>query len=159
MSFVMNDRIDKTRKAAVLLWLVAILLGGCSAFLPKETGLKDGKLRPCPPAPKCVSSYYKEGIHHIEPLNYTGSKEEAYGRVIDVLRDMGNAKIIVREPDYIHAEFEVSDSLGWSDDVEFLFDEETKTIHYSSSASAGIGFWDWNKNRRRAREIRRRFNK
>ncbi|MBZ0165989.1 MAG: DUF1499 domain-containing protein [Candidatus Omnitrophica bacterium] len=134
-----------------------LLTAGCAAFNPKETGLLNGKLRPCPPAPKCVSSYYPSGIHHIAPLTYTTSKKEAYARLIAVIEGIEKSKIVTRTEDYIHAEFLVT-SLEWVDVVEFLFEKDEKIIHFSSSASASVGYWDWGENKRRAKSVRALFN-
>lgn len=136
---------------------IALLMSaGCASFKPRELGIQNGKLRPCPPAPKCVSSYYTKGIHHIAPLTYTGNKEEAYSRLIKILQSFDRSAIITHEPDYIHAQFTVT-PLNWIDDAEFLFHKTDKTIHYASSPAAKIGFWDWGENRRRAEKIRKLF--
>lgn len=136
-----------------------ISLAGCSpsAFKPKQTGLVNGKLRDCPPAPKCVSSYYNKGIHHIDPLTYTGSKQDAYNALIEVINQIERSKVVAASTDYIHAQFTVT-IFDWVDDTEFLFDKDKKLIHFSSSASAPIGWWDWGENRRRATLIKLLFN-
>lgn len=140
-------------------WLIMLVLltTGCAALKPKPIGVVDGKLHPCPPAPKCVSSYYTSGMHHIDPLTYTSTKEEAYQKLVGIIKSMENHHIITRTDDYIHVQFAVT-SIKWIDDVEFLFDKSAKIIHYSSSASASIGYWDWGENKRRARKIHYLFN-
>lgn len=129
---------------------------GCASFAPKEVGLVDGRLRPCPPAPKCVSSYYNHGIHHIDPLRYTGTYDEAYRRLIAIIGQIDRSKIVTRDANYIHAQFSVT-ALNWIDNTEFLFDDGAKTIHFSSTPAAPIGFWDWGENRRRAVLIKTLF--
>ncbi len=125
---------------------------------PKEVGLLNGKLRPCPPAPKCVSSYYAKGIHHIEPLKYSGPKENAYNKILSIINSIEKSKIVKQEENYIYAQFELS-RFKWIDNMEFLFDDENKIIHYSSTPSAKIGFWDWGANKRRANIIQQQFEK
>lgn len=137
--------------------LVSACLCGCSSLRPRETGLQDGKLRPCPPAPKCVSSYYRSGIHHIEPLTYNTSRDKAYATLVEVLNGMERSSIITRREDYLHVQFELR-PIKWIDNAEFLFEEDEKVIHYCSSPAAPVGFWDWGENKRRARKIRRLFN-
>ncbi len=51
----------------------------------------------------------------------------------------------------MHYEF-TSFLLRFVDDVEFLFDDETKTIHFRSASRTGYG--DLGANRRRMEEIR-----
>ena len=133
-------------------------LSGCSNFEPKETGLVDGRLRPCPNAPKCVSSYENEGIHAIAPLIYDSTQEQAYAKLIDIINSIDNSKIVVQQDNYIHAEFKVT-IFNWIDDVEFIFEEDGRTINFSSSASAKFGYWDWGENRRRMKFILEEFIK
>ncbi len=142
-------------KVFLMLPFVSCIVG-CSSLKPKETGLKDGQLRPCPPAPKCVSTYYKKGVHAITPLKYTGTKDEAYEKIIRIINSIKKSKIVVSDPDYIHAQVEVT-VFKWIDDVEFLFSRDEKVIDFSSSASAPVGFWDWGENRRRAENIKKMF--
>lgn len=144
-------------KCLYCLLVLLIPMTGCSSFEPKPTGLIDGELQPCPPAPKCVSSYYTKGIHHIEPIRYTGTKEEAYNKIISIINGIEKSRIITSDPNYIHAEFEIT-IFKWTDNTEFLFDDTEKIIHYSSSPSAKIGFWDWGENKRRALYIKNHFN-
>lgn len=140
----------------IILVIICSMSWGCSSFKPKELGIKDGKLYPCPPAPKCVSSYYKSGIHHVSPIAYSGSKEEAYQKIISIINNIEKSSIVKTEANYILASFEVT-KIKWIDYTEFLFDEEKNIIHYSSSASAKIGFWDWGENKRRALKIKKLF--
>lgn len=55
---------------------------------------------------------------------------------------------------YLHYEF-TSLLLRFVDDVEFLFDEEAKTIHFRSASRVGYG--DLGVNRRRMEDIRSRL--
>lgn len=143
----------------ILLTSISIIFSGCSyqGFKPKETGILNDRLRDCPPAPKCVSSYYTDGIHHIEPLRYTGSKQDAFDAVIETINVLKRSQVVAATPNYIHAQFKVT-VFDWIDDTEFLFDKDKKIIHYSSSASAPFGWWDWGKNRKRALLIKTLFN-
>ena len=52
---------------------------------------------------------------------------------------------------YLHYEF-TSLLLRFVDDVEFLFDDETKTVHFRSASRTGYG--DFGVNRKRMEEIR-----
>ena len=125
--------------------ILALLLTGCAVFRPKQTGLLDGKLRPCPPAPKCVSSYYEKGIHHIEPLRASLDQIES------VLLNLDEANIVKGETNYLYAEF-TSRIFGFVDDVEFLYDPTTGLTHVRSASRVGYG--DMGVNRKRIEAIR-----
>ena len=47
------------------LLVAALLLCGCSS--PDLGPAADGRLRPCPATPNCVSSYADDDIHRVEP--------------------------------------------------------------------------------------------
>jgi uncharacterized protein (DUF1499 family) len=55
---------------------------------------------------------------------------------------------------YLHYEF-TSLLLRFVDDVEFLFDDETRTIHFRSASRTGYG--DFGVNRSRMEDIRSRL--
>ena len=63
-------------------------------------------------------------------------------------------KLIEEDETYLHYEF-TSLLLRFVDDVEFLFDEETKTIQFRSASRTGYG--DLGVNRRRMEDIRSRL--
>jgi uncharacterized protein (DUF1499 family) len=64
------------------------------------------------------------------------------------------AKLVQEDDAYLHYEF-TSLLLRFVDDVEFLFDDETKTIHFRSASRTGYG--DFGVNRRRMEDIRSRI--
>jgi uncharacterized protein (DUF1499 family) len=63
-------------------------------------------------------------------------------------------KLVEEDETYLHYEF-TSLLLRFVDDVEFLFDDETKTIHFRSASRSGYG--DLGVNRRRMEDIRSRI--
>ena len=56
---------------------------------------------------------------------------------------------------YLHVEF-TSRIFRFVDDVEFVFEDETKTIHFRSASRTGYS--DFGVNRNRMEEIRRLLN-
>ncbi len=60
-------------------------------------------------------------------------------------------KLVEEDESYLHFEF-TSLIMRFVDDVEFLFDDESKTIHFRSASRTGYG--DLGVNRRRMEEIR-----
>ena len=65
---------------------------------------------------------------------------------------MPRTKLVEEEDAYLHYEF-TSLLLRFVDDVEFVLDDETKTIHFRSASRTGYG--DFGVNRQRMEEIRR----
>ncbi len=132
-----------------------IIVTGCRpADSVTEGGLKDGTLRPCPDKPNCVCTQDPAESHRVEPIRYTGTQEEARQKLLMIVRHMAQSTLVTSEPDYINVEFR-SAFFEFVDDVEFLFDDREKLIHFRSAARTG--YYDFNVNRKRMEEIRRRF--
>ncbi|NJN83040.1 MAG: DUF1499 domain-containing protein [Caldilineaceae bacterium] len=116
----------------------------------------ESRLAPCPATPNCVSSQSTpdDEEHWIAPLTFAGSLEDARSRILAVVAEMPRHKIVVAEDDYLHIEFR-SRIFRFVDDVEFLFDGESKLIQLRSAARLGKS--DLGVNRKRMEEIRRAF--
>ena len=67
------------------------------------------------------------------------------------MADLPRAKLVEEDEDYLHYEF-TSLLLRFVDDVEFVFDDATRTIHFRSASRTGYS--DLGVNRRRMEEIR-----
>ena len=144
-------------KAVVLVFCLAVLVG-CTGKPPRDIGVKDGKLSPCPSSPNCVSSQSPAGDeeHYIQPLTYSGSPESARAALISVIESMKRTKIITVTDDYIYAEF-TSRLFRFVDDVEFYIDDSAKTIHVRSASRLGKS--DLGVNRKRIETIRELFDR
>lgn len=68
-----------------------------------------------------------------------------------IVANLPRAKLVEEDETYLHYEF-TSLLLRFVDDVEFVFDDETKTIHFRSASRTGYS--DLGVNRRRMEEIR-----
>jgi uncharacterized protein (DUF1499 family) len=90
----------------------------------------------------------------MEPIPYTGSLEEARERLLRVLRAYPRTTIVHEGPLALKAECR-SSFFQYVDDVDFVFDEVAKTIHFRSASR--VGRWDLGVNRRRMNRLRRRF--
>lgn len=124
------------------------LLGGCRGAAP---GLEQGRLAPCPGTPNCVSTRSADAVHSIEPYPYRGGREASRARLLEVIAGLPRTRIITAGDLYIHAEFR-SRVLRFVDDVQFLFDDNTRTIHFRSASRLGNS--DLGVNRRRMEMIR-----
>ena len=120
----------------------------------KPIGIVNGKLHPCPKSPNCVSTQAVEENQKIEPINYSGDLEDAKAKIIGIINSLKRSKIITNEENYIHIEFRTA-TFRFVDDVEFLFDDKEKIIHFRSRAR--MGYSDMGVNRKRMEEITKLF--
>ena len=109
------------------------------------------QLAPCPSSPNCVSTQAQDKDHAIAPFRYHKSRAEAKEALKEVIRSLLRTKLVEEDESYLHYEF-TSLLLRFVDDVEFLFDDETKTIHFRSASRTGYG--DMGVNRKRMEQVR-----
>jgi uncharacterized protein (DUF1499 family) len=79
-------------------------------------------------------------------------RAEAKQALKEIVRSLPRTNLVEENETYLHYEF-TSLLLRFVDDVEFLFDDETKTIHFRSASRTGYS--DLGVNRRRMEEIRK----
>ena len=108
-------------------------------------------LAPCPSSPNCVSTQAQDEGHAIAPFPYRKSRSEVKEALKEVIRSLPRAKLVEEDESYLHYEF-TSLLLRFVDDVEFLFDDESKTIHFRSASRTGYG--DLGVNRTRMEQVR-----
>jgi len=120
----------------------------------KPIGIVNGKLHPCPKSPNCVSTQAIDEKQKMEPINYSGSLEDAKTKIISIINSLKRSKIITNEDNYIHIEFRTA-TFRFVDDVEFLFDDKEKVIHFRSRAR--MGYSDMGVNRKRMEKITNLF--
>ncbi len=109
------------------------------------------RMAPCPSSPNCVSTQAQDDGHAIAPFRYRKSRAEAKEALKDILRTMPRTRLVEEDESYLHYEF-TSLLLRFVDDVEFLLDDENKTLHFRSASRTGYG--DLGVNRKRMEEIR-----
>ena len=108
-------------------------------------------LASCPSSPNCVSTQAQDSGHTIAPFLYRKPRAEAKEVLKHTIRSLPRTKLVEEDESYLHYEF-TSLLLRFVDDVEFVFDDESKTIHFRSASRVGYG--DFGANRRRMEEIR-----
>ncbi|HNP31272.1 MAG TPA: DUF1499 domain-containing protein [Nitrospirales bacterium] len=117
-----------------------------------ELTVKDHRLAPCPDSPNCVSTLSDSEKHAIAPYRYQRTLDEAKGAVKLAFSELSRTELVQEEETYLH--YEVRSFLfRFVDDVELLFDDATKTIHFRSASR--VGYSDFGVNRKRMEEIRR----
>jgi uncharacterized protein (DUF1499 family) len=132
--------------------LSSLILVQRSGTRPAGPGIVDGKLRPCPASPNCVSSLSPDKAHYVDPLRYQDTRAEAKERLREVIASFPRARLVTIGDNYIHCEF-TSALFRFVDDVEFHFDDAAKTIHLRSASR--MGYSDLGVNRRRIEKIRK----
>jgi uncharacterized protein (DUF1499 family) len=90
----------------------------------------------------------------MDPIPYTGSLDQARARMLQVLRAYPRTRIVQEDPDYLKAECR-SKVFRFVDDVELLFDDGAKQIHFRSASR--LGRRDFGVNRERMERIREAF--
>ncbi len=108
-------------------------------------------LAPCPSSPNCVSTHAQDAGHAIAPYRYRKSKAEAKEALKETVRSLPRTKLVEEDEAYLHYEF-TSLIMRFVDDVEFVFDDETKTVHFRSASRTGYG--DFGVNRKRMERLR-----
>ncbi|HEY7533851.1 MAG TPA: DUF1499 domain-containing protein [Nitrospiraceae bacterium] len=109
------------------------------------------RLPPCPSSPNCVSTKAQDESHAIAPYRYRKSKAEAKEALKEVVRSLPRTKLVEEDEAYLHYEF-TSFLFRFVDDVEFVFDDETKTLHFRSASRTGHS--DFGVNRKRMERLR-----
>ncbi len=108
-------------------------------------------LSPCPSSPNCVSTQATDESHAIAPFQYKKPRAEAKEALKAACTTLPRTKLVEEDESYLHYEF-TSLLLRFVDDVEFLFDETTKTVHFRSASRTGHS--DLGVNRKRMEQVR-----
>ncbi len=139
--------------AFLLIVLSFVVLGSCAApDLGRGAG---GELKACPSSPNCVCSEGEAGKDSfISGLEIPAGVDaegafEALAGLVD-----GEADIVTREPDYLHAVYKTR-LMRFRDDFEARLDGEARVIHVRSASR--LGYSDMGANRRRVEGLRSSF--
>jgi uncharacterized protein (DUF1499 family) len=128
--------------------LLATIAHGATAG---EFRVKDYRLASCPDSPNCVCTLNNSEEHAIAPYRYRKTLDEAKAVLKQVFSERSRTKLVQEEAAYLH--YEVKSLLfRFIDDVEILFDDASKTIHFRSASR--VGYSDFGVNRRRMEEVR-----
>lgn len=131
--------------------LAALRLADVAAPPPAQLGVLDGALRPCALATNCVRSA-PGGPPELAPIAYAGTRATTEAAVLAALAALGRTRVVERRGDYIRAESR-SRVFRFVDDVEFLFDDASRAVHFRSASRVGRS--DFGVNRRRVATLRR----
>ena len=140
--------------AIIPVLIVRLAVLSARAQRPKNLGLVQGQFVPCPAKPNCVSTHSTSPQHASSPIRFSGSAIEAFARLQTIVKQQPRAQIITAANGYLHVEF-TSRIFHFVDDVQFLFDENQRVIHFRSSSRSGYS--DLGVNRRRMESLRTTF--
>ncbi len=119
-----------------------------------NAGLVDGRLKPCPDTPNCVSS--ESGTadsHRVDPLFFGGPPEQAWNKLKKTLAAMDGV-IVAEQAAYLHVAF-TSRIFRFVDDMEFRLVSPEHLIHLRSASR--VGHSDLGVNRKRVDRLREKF--
>jgi uncharacterized protein (DUF1499 family) len=119
-------------------------------------GVRDGRLAPCPAAPRCVSTLARDAAHRVAPIGYHCTRPEVHAMLIDALHGWPRTRIVTVDEDYIHA-VQRSRWLGFADDLECHLPTDERLVHVRSAAR--VGWYDLGVNRARVERLRRDVNR
>ena len=118
-------------------------------------GLVNGQLGACSKTPNCVSTNQEDLNRYMLPIKYDGlTLEEAKAILREVLTTLPKLSVVKDEGAYLHAEAQTM-IFEYTQDVEFLFDEATRELHFKSASR--VGYTDFGSNKRRMQAVVARF--
>ncbi|WP_300673191.1 DUF1499 domain-containing protein [Desulfoluna sp.] len=147
-----------TLKPFLLVLLALCVFLGCSSGLskrPRNLGVTDGALAPCPQSPNCVSTRAEDEKHRVAPLSFSGSPADTMDRIVSLLMETPRVTLVTRTDHYLHAEVR-SALFRFVDDVEVLIDEVEGTLHFRSASRSGYS--DFGVNRKRIERLKKRLS-
>lgn len=135
----------------LLIFCFCLLLGACSQFTERSTGLENNRLTACPAWPRCVSSLADDPEKQVEPYQLKAPFTARWQNVRALVGARARTRIITHTAHYLHAE--ITSPWGWyTDDLELLLDQQTGRVDVRSSGR--IGYYDFDVNRDRVEALR-----
>jgi uncharacterized protein (DUF1499 family) len=141
----------------IILLVIALVIGRM-VFLSltsrtPDTSLVNGKLRPCPATPNCVSSEAQEDSKRLAPFSYTSSTDVAWDNLQQAIKKSGGVVQRFDDP-YLWATY-TTRIFRYVDDMEFRLEAEQKIIHVRSGSRVGKS--DLGVNRKNVEKLRKNF--
>ncbi|MDX9730834.1 MAG: DUF1499 domain-containing protein [Bdellovibrionales bacterium] len=121
---------------------------------PSESLYQEHRLVDCPNSPNCISTQSRDPEHAIVPFTYSKPLDEAIFALKAEMAKIPHAKLIKEDGPYFHFECRTK-VFRFIHDIEFLFDEQTKTLRFRSASR--FGYSDWGVNRERMEDIRNKI--
>ncbi len=138
----------------ILLALLVLGLAVANRTASPAGGLENGRLKPCPESPNCVSSSDPGGT--VPPLEYGDGPAAARERLKQLMQTQPRTALVQETETYLHYAV-TSRVCRFVDDLEFLFDDDTRRIHVRSASR--LGYSDLGANLARVEMIRAEWEK
>ena len=104
------------------------------------------QLSPCPSSPNCVSTQAEDQQHAIVPFRYQKNLPEAIAALKTIVLSLPRAVLVEEAADYLRVEV-TSLLLRFVDDVEFVFDDHSKSVQFRSASRTGYSYLGVNRER------------
>jgi uncharacterized protein (DUF1499 family) len=130
---------------------VVMPIFSCSGSRPRNLGIKDLRLAPCPSTPNCVSSDAADASHSIAAFQLVFPPSAAWRELRAALQSLPRTQIVTGNDYYIHAECR-SAVFGFVDDLELHLRPSENIIAVRSAARLGRS--DFGVNRKRVESLR-----
>ncbi|MBX2883801.1 MAG: DUF1499 domain-containing protein [Granulosicoccus sp.] len=91
----------------------------------------------CPDTPNCQGSRSSRAEQQVEPMIINQELAQAIASIASVVRAQPGTAIVSQTDHYLHATF-TSRLMGYIDDVEFLVDEDGKSVQVRSASRLGV---------------------
>ncbi len=145
---------EQWMKKGLYLLASTMIFFSCS-FKPNDQLYgNQGNLSPCPGSPNCVSSMSDDPRQAMPALPYLGTGEESMKRIISIIGEMKRCELVHRSHYHLHVQCKTR-VFGFVDDVEFLFDDASRMVHFRSASR--LGHYDFGVNRRRMSKISKMY--
>ncbi len=135
----------------IFIIISAFALASCNSSVPETVGLRFNQLQDCPGSPNCVSTTTEQEDKLMDALPFKGSLADTKQALKATIEATERTKIIKESLVYIHAEFQTKSGI-FTDDVEFLLDQNSKKVHFKSASR--VGHSDLGANRKRMEKFK-----
>ncbi|MGB3368236.1 MAG: DUF1499 domain-containing protein [Acidaminobacteraceae bacterium] len=127
-------------KFVLALAIVIVLFGADmklkNSKLPKKLGVSNGRLSELPNSPNGVSTQTSQTNKLVDVLKYKEDGKITREKIKKICMDFANSKLEAENDFYMRFVF-TTEKMKYKDDVEFLFDDENKVVHYRSNSRVG----------------------
>lgn len=124
---------------------------------PVNLGASGNRLAPIPDSPNAVASQSEKESQRIKAFELGDlSGSETIQQIRSIVESMPRSKVIEATDIYLYAEFH-SLIFRFTDDVEFLVDEDSKQLNVRSASR--VGYSDMGVNRKRVEAIFEQLSK
>lgn len=125
----------------------------CGGLTERSSGLVEGRLTPCPSAPRCVSSLATDPRHAVAPIVLARGGPEAWAGVVAAVAASPRTTVVEKTQTYLRAEV-ISPWHFYTDDLELHWATPPQVEVRSSGR---IGYYDFGVNRDRVEALRARL--